>query len=941
MPDKTDLGRWSSSALRRLFDEHRIDRSILMLLNDALKKRNNDADNVLHLEVAAALRSAQRQVNERAAAHHQDVLAAILTRHDQIVDGRPLFQYRITEAEYQQLREHLRSLHKSRLAAPHPRTAAMFVLFASEWFRREFSGGLQRWDDLAPDILADLPYSAKTQLASHGLKWWKREVRVLAGAREFLLTLVLEGGFPTRVLESRENGWLSSHLRRVISQVVIQNAQDQDEAFRISEEAEDGIRMTFRNRDFHLLCAELALAIATLKREAEANSPTMVSPSAYLEGVRPAWRDELPIILEGDGARKLVDDLMNAKVVQFGSEIGVRAKRLLIRSGKDWITGVRIGADGEIDLPKSLTDLRERMSVHPAKALCEFIGSELAVIDPPGEEGRWLSRPRRQARDVIIGFPLERAVEVELRHENRSRGVTIWPGGEPRRGEVSVFRDERPGLPDESTLPSELSLVGSGSYSSKQKTLYILTPVEFTVSNASDNSPIPPIWQGEHSLFSVQAPVHIRSGDTHDVYRVEPGANGEQSQRIEFYGSRLLGAEHSDPAIDIYAGPPQIRTRTGAKTDAPRTGEIFWREHGTRVDFDVRSKPLPLGTFDVIWRDPISRTLRDKVRIAVLPAQLSLSIRPQGTLSAQYALENADEWRVTAAPGPYTSSTDQSGTLLLTFAGRPNRNVHLKLVPRHGIPVEVIARFPIIGGGFSRSNGTLFRPRERLLLEALRGAWAFTEGRTLLTLELRARGSLVTSQIIPINDERSLSGIFLDIQRMLSATGDLDAEVWLTLDADERRLIVAHYMSPLSICDNTITFRGATDNRLSFEWRSVCDPTPAGYRRLSIKSLDVTKGEAVAEVPDDLSGPGIVYARLGDAIVGRPTILAGSLEADTSKACTLQKATVQSDEGERRTAINQAFDQISVDATNADLDLYFLHDVLRAYNVRVSLSVGT
>jgi hypothetical protein len=932
MPDETDLGRWSSVALRRLFDGHRSDYSILNRLNETLKQRNSDSDNDLHVEVVMALRTAQRHVNERAAAHHQDVLGNILARHGQIADGRPLFQYRVTEAEFKQLREYLGGLHQSRLLTPHPRTAAAFVLFASEWFRREFDGGMQRWDDLAPEILSHLPYSAKKQLVSDGLEWWKRKVRVLGGDREFLLTLVLEGGFPTRVLESQENGWLSSHLRRVISRVVILQAGDQDEAFQISEAAEEGIRATFRNRDFHLLCAELALAIAKLKREAESDSPAMVSPSAYLDGIRPAWREELPIALEGDGAQRLVDDLMNTKVVHFGSDIGARAKRLLVRSGEDWATAVRIGADGEIDLPKSLTDSRERMSVHPARTLCDFIGSELAVIDPPGDEGRWLSRPRRQAREVIIGFPFERPVEVELRHENKSRGITVWPGGEPRRGEVLIFCDDRPDQPGESTLPFELSFVGSGSYSSRHKTLYVWTPVEFTVSSASDNSPVAPVWQGHHSLFCIHTPAHIQAGSTNDVYRVEPGANGESSQGIELSGIRFSGAEHANPAIDIYAGPPQIQTRTGTKTDSPRTGEVFWRELGTRADNDVRSKPPPTGTIDIIWRDPVSRTLRDKIRIAVLPQQSRLSIRPQGSLTVRYELEHAGGWRVKAAPGQNTNSDDQSGALLLSYSSRPNRNAYLELVPPNGIPVDVIAHFPIFGGGFSRPDGSLFRPRARVLLENLRGAWAFTEGRTLLTLELRARGSLIASQIITIHDERSLSGIFLDIERMLSATGDLDAEVWLTLDSDERRLIVARYMKPLSVSTNTIALRGIADNEIVVEWRSVCDPTPAGYRCLPIKSISGSDTEVFAEVPGDLSGPGIVYARSGAAIVGRPTILVGSQDVDVSNFSLLQKATVYASEGERRRGIHQAFELISSAATNVDPDLYFLHDMLSVLN---------
>ncbi|MFM9449460.1 hypothetical protein, partial [Streptomyces acidiscabies] len=91
----------------------------------------------------------------------------------------------------------------------------------------------------------------------------------------------------------------------------------------------------------------------------------------------------------------------------------------------------------------------------------------------------------------------------------------------------------------------------------------------------------------------------------------------------------------------------------------------------------------------------------------------------------------------------------------------------------------------------------------------------------------------VTSQVIAINDERSLNGICLDIERMLSATGDLDAEVWLTLDSNERRIVVAHYMNPLSISKGTIALRGAANDEVLIEWRSVRDPTSAGYRCLS------------------------------------------------------------------------------------------------------------
>ncbi len=95
--------------------------------------------------------------------------------------------------------------------------AAAFVLFGAEWFRRSFSGGVAKWSDLAAAIGGPVPYPTLTALTREGLRWWGRPVRRHHGANEWFLTLRLEGGFPSRLLETQERGWLLSHLRGLVS----------------------------------------------------------------------------------------------------------------------------------------------------------------------------------------------------------------------------------------------------------------------------------------------------------------------------------------------------------------------------------------------------------------------------------------------------------------------------------------------------------------------------------------------------------------------------------------------------------------------------------------------------------------------------------------------------------------------------------------------------
>jgi hypothetical protein len=132
-------------------------------------------------------------------------------------DGRAFYRYRMEDGEYEQAKTILRLLaREGRLAQPDDRAGALFVAYCAEWFRCESDSTFLRWDDPAPDIFPSVPYQSKQQVTLRGLSYWRRDLRMNGDAREFLLTVALEGGFPVRILAEGARGWLKDYLRAIM-----------------------------------------------------------------------------------------------------------------------------------------------------------------------------------------------------------------------------------------------------------------------------------------------------------------------------------------------------------------------------------------------------------------------------------------------------------------------------------------------------------------------------------------------------------------------------------------------------------------------------------------------------------------------------------------------------------------------------------------------------
>ena len=211
-------------------------------------------------------------------------------------DGRPLYAYRLDDEGFARLAEDVRAAAKARRLDTGA-TPALFVLWASEWFRRCYRGDGQRWEALASAIEISSDQTFLRALAEKGLTLWGREVRRLSGGdRRILSTLACEGGFPAAAVEEGGRGWAREVLRVIVGPLLAEPSVDLDHALDLARSQSERLPQSFRDEHFFALCADLAAAVVRLRREAEAPAALQGIPAAaWLTINRPTWRDDLPI----------------------------------------------------------------------------------------------------------------------------------------------------------------------------------------------------------------------------------------------------------------------------------------------------------------------------------------------------------------------------------------------------------------------------------------------------------------------------------------------------------------------------------------------------------------------------------------------------------------------------------------------------------------------
>ena len=139
-------------------------------------------------------------------------------------NGQDLYEYRLKEEEFCKLEEVLRNclgelIGRFQLGQVLQITgfSALFVLYASEWWRRRYDGSGFSWEPILRCLGVD-PDSwtptQRSQCVKEGLAAWGLSPREHGGLR-FLGTVAVQGGLPLRLLGEARSG-----IGRLLSRVL-------------------------------------------------------------------------------------------------------------------------------------------------------------------------------------------------------------------------------------------------------------------------------------------------------------------------------------------------------------------------------------------------------------------------------------------------------------------------------------------------------------------------------------------------------------------------------------------------------------------------------------------------------------------------------------------------------------------------------------------------
>lgn len=221
-------------------------------------------------------------------------------------DGRPLYRYRCSPEEL----ETVRGLFSPGGPSQSESAAACFCLFAAEWWRQHHRSGAWRWEEILQGVCwRDLPPLRLYATVEQGIRFWQRKILPLGDQRRgYLVTLACEGGLPLHLLHN-EQARLRQYFRELLQDIPVYSRSGT--AFsELAGRRADRLPRSLRNDVVFELAGQLVGGIWRLQAEVtDARDPVL-----ELDRRMPGWREELPLVIEDETAKILLNNLVTEAV---------------------------------------------------------------------------------------------------------------------------------------------------------------------------------------------------------------------------------------------------------------------------------------------------------------------------------------------------------------------------------------------------------------------------------------------------------------------------------------------------------------------------------------------------------------------------------------------------------------------------------------------------
>jgi hypothetical protein len=776
-------------------------------------------------------------------------------------DGRPLYRYRMSKANFEALGEHLRGRAAVMRYQAIVSDAALFVMWAAEWFRRSYAGGGEEWARLGLEIGLSCEQAHWRKLADRGLKFWQIPALKLNRIHHRLIAIARQGGFPLAALGDRNGnseGWAASYLKRLVGVLLSNGVDDPDYALAQAHMLSEIIPSTWANEGMIEISAELAAGVVGLRREAEAAGISDGALAvAWLDTHHKEWRDELPVAFDDDAAQALLGGLMRARAIKGGGN-SISARRKLVFENGERFEKLELLLDGKLasDDPKSLQRLGEewsRLRIYAAGKLAQYLGGELAVAVAE-HGGIWAVRPSASRTHYDVPFAVQ--ADIELRGDGvRVAGPFAMPRGSSLHSGLLVLQQEGEGYFVKSS--------GSGSF--RDDEVHLEMPDDWVVEAREEGSDL--ISCGTtagRQLVCVRGEALVRS-TYDDTYLIRTGQDSDQRDRLVIIGDVPAGCRSVD-GMNMICGRPQLLVGNDHMLRAAGS-DVGWR-HGSGRVWNRMDGALPPGVISFAWRDSETGHVRATGTVVVLPDDFKVVRQVTGddivvTVTGWPALVtstmglqvSSSRWRVPVVPRERALPI-----LALSQNEQPLLNIAIELPQRAWI--------------HNWQEGPV--PRDASISLAMLHQYVARSERCELLADVYGRDGIVVAEghaSWMVEGELALAAIRDDIAAILRPLGDIGARVKLNFnDSFNNFWFVSEFDHELRReTGGFVPSHAVADERVRIIARSLCNPAAAPQDHGTYSLL----GHRPVQLPH-LYGDWLIYLKSDDRVLSRPAFLRGT-----------------------------------------------------------------
>ena len=647
-------------------------------------------------------------------------------------DGRLLFAYDLSPSEYADLGRLLtdtiaiaggmdalatRCLGRPPIIGP----PAAFVLFASEWWKREYGGGVWDWSPIVVRLKADpdaFPQLLRSHFVVRGLAFW--QLTPLDNGRRFIGSIVVNGGIPLRLLSQG-----AGPVTTVLSQVLKLGARyhwTRAQMFGAMEERQSHLPAAYRRPEISDLLAGFVEAVLQLKEQYQLQG--LNDPITRLDSVLPDWRRRFPVSLESEAAQALLTGLIREAASQRPA-----AARALFQVERR-LTKPEINGDfiiqSHLSHPSSVPAdaLAGLFGLADAESLPRYFSIDLetserqSFVDGRVRLGTQESTASLSGRKLVVSglaAVAEHVLVLRSQQGSQSERITV-PGG-------SALPDEDPWVFAEGDA-GHLHFVAAGGARVPHESAWVALPEAWFIDTDLER---PAEFLGDlvisgvplRRIFRLHADAWLVLGELR--FRVRLGQVAQTGQIYQWKGQRLPEAQGRSVFRDRSA-PRLYCTDDDQLVQVPMSGQQ-WIRLGGQETVSPREARGPievriLGDGDLLTRQ----------RIFVLPPEARIEyVSHTSVVTGEIRLINwgsvdiGVEQRTTFSANVAKAGFDTQIIQLSCIEEPPSEiKIHVRWT---GSSAELPLRlpFPVTGGRFIGADGAVLRAGKQITLRDLIG----------------------------------------------------------------------------------------------------------------------------------------------------------------------------------------------------------------------------